>query len=264
MASYLGNQFINHIGLGEWWLLKGIVMTDSSGNPTNINDGSVLDQDGDPLKIPAGVTSITKVANATGTYELTLEQPWWKLKAASAMPILPTGGQATVIGTVDLTGVTLSTLNTKTLVLTDSATGAVTTTFTTPSSIANIAAQINTAMAGKNTFADIVTSAAGGQYLRIRDTTGRAASVETVAAGGNSSLAILGLTAATTNGVGLGDMVLQNWNPRGSGVALAGASPAAPLIDPQSVTFVYALNGVSTQLSSAGFSYELLLVNTSV
>src|ERR1700689_4007907 len=199
MSSHLGNQFTYQVGMGSTWMVKGLVLLDGSGNPTNVNDDSVKDQDGDSLYIPNAIKSITKVAHATGTYELTLSEAWFKVRYASAVPVIP-NSQATVIGTVDLTGVTLSTLNTKTLNLTDSATGTVTTTFTTPASISDIAAQINTAMSGKHTFADIVTAASGAQYLRIRDFTGGVASVETVAAGSNSSLTILGLTAATTNG----------------------------------------------------------------
>ena len=263
MASHLGTQYLYQVGMGDLWVVKGLVLTDSSSVPLNINDGTVLDQDGDPLRIPNGVASITKATNFIGTYEIKLEQPWFKLLHVSATAMAP-NSSATVIGTVDLTGVTLSTLNTKTLVLTDSATGAVTTTFTTPSSISDIAAQINTAMAGKHTVADIVTSATGAQYLRIRDYTGGTTSVETVAAGGNSSLTILGLTAATTNGQAMGSMVLQSWNPKGAGVAPRSASPAVPLIDAQSVTLVYEVAGVATALPSAGFSFELLLRNDAI
>lgn len=67
----------------EIWCISGLVLTDGSGVPTNANTGAVLDQDGDALIIPRGLTSITKPA--TGTYRLTLEKDWWKIRGVDAM-----------------------------------------------------------------------------------------------------------------------------------------------------------------------------------
>ena len=56
---------------------------------------------------------------------------------------LPAPTQATMVGTVDLSGITLATLNTTTLIMAASAGGAQTVTFTTPADVADIAVQCN-------------------------------------------------------------------------------------------------------------------------
>jgi hypothetical protein len=97
-----------------------------------------------------------------------------------------------LVGTVDLTGVTLSALNGLTFITTIDGVGAGTTTFTTPSSILNIAVQINTTIGSKGT-ASIVS----GRYLRIVSATTGTSS--TVLIGAGTADATLGFTNTQTN-----------------------------------------------------------------
>lgn len=260
MASYLGNQHLYHIGLGELWFIKGFVATDSSGVPTNINDGTVLDQDGEPQYLPNGVLSVTKVANATGTYEIKLGQPWFKIRDAHAIACCPVP-QATVVGTVAITGAVLTALDGLTL-QTDASVGSnFTTTFATPATAQAVADQINANNSATSVFADIVTDTAGLSYLRVRDTAGGAASSLAIASASTGDTT-LGMSNTTAHGQALGSMVLQSQNPKGSGVPAFGTTD--PLIDAQSVTLVFESAGVATALPSAGFYFKLTLSNTNV
>lgn len=104
---------------------------------------------------------------------------------------VPAKTQATIVGTVDLTGLTLSTLNTTTLKLTADTGGLQTVTFTTPSSVQDIADQIN---AGTT---NMTASIRSGKYLVIvSDTLG---SSSTLAVDATSTAdTILGLSGSAT------------------------------------------------------------------
>ena len=103
-----------------------------------------------------------------------------------------------LIGTVDLTALTLSTLNAQTLIF--SAPGALTVTFTTPVSIADIANQINVAaIAGSSVIRAQVSQTSAGQFLDLYTTTGGSGVTLTLGAGtGNTTLGFT--NAQTTTG----------------------------------------------------------------
>lgn len=78
---------------------------------------------------------------------------------------IPPAAQATLIGSVDLTALTLSTLNAETLLLTPDDHAEMTVTFTTPTTIQGIADQINTvAIAATSAMRASITQ---GKYLKI-------------------------------------------------------------------------------------------------
>jgi hypothetical protein len=113
-----------------------------------------------------------------------------------AIPVEPS---PTLLGTVDLTGLTLSTLNATTLAFT--APAALTVTFTTPTSVEDIAAQVNAqAIAGGKVHrAEIVQSSTGTKKLRLYTTTGGAGVTLTIDATTSTGEAILGFTSGASN-----------------------------------------------------------------
>lgn len=105
---------------------------------------------------------------------------------------VPLEARPTLDGTVDLTGITLSTLNTKTLQLQRTAPLIqVDVTFTTPTDVYDIAQQIN------DQTADITASIVGGKYLRISyDVGGAAETLQVLAASTADTILGLSNTAA--------------------------------------------------------------------
>lgn len=105
---------------------------------------------------------------------------------------VPAEAHATLIGTVDLTGITLSTLNATTLKIDEDTLTQQTVTFTTPSSVADIATQINAGTS--NITADIIQ----GKYLRVvSDTAGTASTLAIDAS--STGEAILGFSSGAGN-----------------------------------------------------------------
>lgn len=105
---------------------------------------------------------------------------------------VPAEGHATLDGTVDLTTLTLSTLNTTTLLVDEDTTTEQTVTFTTPSSVADIAAQINTQTT------NITASIIQGKYLRLQSDTAGTASTLAINASSTGE-AILGFSTGAGN-----------------------------------------------------------------
>jgi hypothetical protein len=104
---------------------------------------------------------------------------------------------ASILGTVDLTSIVLADLNTLTHIGTSDIGGPITTTFTTPSSIQDIADQINTAYgAGAD---EAVAEIVAGRFLRLSSLTVGAAS--TFALGAGTAHTLLGLSGGPFAGV---------------------------------------------------------------
>ncbi len=261
MASYRGQQFTKSLLSELWTLLGPSIFVDANGVVLNTNSAltAPLDQYGEPLLLPKG---FSVARTGVGLYKLTLDQPWCSLVGLSAEmvyenPTLVKAGknvaQATVVGTVDLNGLTLADLNGLTL-QTDADVGAnFTTTFTTPTSIADIAVQINAGNSTTSVLASIYTNPVTlAKYLKVVSTTIGSASTLAInaASTGDGTLGMSNTTAtaiATT-----GALKLYAHNTRGSAV---GDIPA------QSLYFVHQIAGVATELASAGFNIQLWLKN---
>lgn len=188
--------------------VEGCIATDSSGDPDYADDGSVVDQDGEALLLPRGLESVTK--RQAGIYQFKFRSPWTKLrgyKIGTKQPL----AQGFKLGTVDLRTVTLADVNTKTLLITTSGSGGEqTVTFTTPSSIADIAVQINAVVANS---AEIITADTGAKYLRLRDVVlGSASSiaVNSTSTGDTLLLGVNGFAAITGKDVGAATIVREN------------------------------------------------------
>jgi len=247
MASPYGFQFTATLD-PEIFILKGFISLDSSGVVLNTAGGTNKDQDDDALLFPRG---LTVAKSATGIYAVTLAEGWVKLDDVSATPYVP-ASQATLIGTVDLRGLTLSSLNGLTL-QTDADVGSnYTTTFTTPSSIADIAAQINAGNAGTSVLASIVTDASGAQHLKIVSTTQGSTST-LVVAGASTADTVLGISNTAQTGQPLGSFVVTGFNPQG---VQRGYQPA------QTITLLYQAGGTVASLAGCGFWVKLMLCNT--
>lgn len=104
---------------------------------------------------------------------------------------IPLPKAAVVVGTVDLTTITLSSLNTLTLILAFDGGGNLTTTFSGITSLANVVTQINAAITTSGT-----ASIVGGRYLQIIDATTGTSS--TILLGSGTANAALGFTNAQT------------------------------------------------------------------
>ncbi len=149
--------------------------------------GPTITVAGDPLDRLEVVVKITKAgANAVGKYRIALDYG----ETYGPELEIPAKSNATLVGSVDLTGVTLSTLNTTTLKVTASVGGLQTITFTTPSSIADIATQANAGSTGM-TF-----SIANNRLKVIDDVTGSTSSLAIDAT--STADTILGLSGTTT------------------------------------------------------------------
>lgn len=231
-------------------LFTGLVLTDASGNVLNANPATAKDQYGNDLVLPSGVSAISHVQ--AGLYRITFGQPWFGLSGAAFTPYTPIDAvRATVRGTVDLTTLTLSTLNTQTL-QTDADVGAnYTTTFTTPTSIQNIADQINAGNGSTSVFASIDTSITGKKYLRVVSTT--QGNTSTLAINTASTAKVtLGMATGTTTAQGLGSLTVAGYNTRGSDIDY---QPA------QTIDVLHAIAGVGASLVSGGFKYQLWMAN---
>jgi hypothetical protein len=111
---------------------------------------------------------------------------------------------ASLIGTVDLTGITLATLNAKTFIFDPDGGGDETVTFTTPSSVADIATQINAVVADS-------ASIVAGRYLKISGATlGSAGSIEIKNGTANADLGFTNTQSA--------DGVDSTYSPQGVGI----------------------------------------------
>jgi hypothetical protein len=118
--------------------------------------------------------------------------------------VLPVEPAPSLLGTIDLTVITLSTLTATTLVLT--APAALTVTFTLPPTVEDIATQINAAAVLASTVhrAEISQDAAGTKKLRLYTTTGGAGVTLTIDAPTSTGEALLGFTSGATNLTGTG------------------------------------------------------------
>lgn len=248
MASKPAFQFTATLDQ-DIFLIQGLILTDSSGDVRNINDGTVLDQDGDPLRFPRGITSVAKTA--VGLYKVVLDDQWVKLVGFAATPI--SAFQAIVLGTVDLNTLTLSALNTLTLIIDDDASAAFTTTFTTPTSVADILVQILAAQtSASNTTSTItlVTGPAGQKYLRIVSNTIGATSTQAISGTGRATLGL----ATTGTGLLMPRIGILDQNVKGKIVG----SLAAQTIN----LVVTKPDGTGTNVVSGGFYLNLKLKNS--
>lgn len=234
------------------YLVSGLILTDSSGDPTNDNDGSVLDADGDALRWPRGIELVDRTA--TGLYEVTLSDQWHKLVGAVVTPVM-LRPHATLIGTVDLNGLTLSALNGLTLKLDGDVGAQYTTTFTTPSSIQDIADQINAGNAGTSVFADIVTDDDGAKYLRVISTTygGASTLVSDASSTGDGTLGISN-SAQTAGKIGAFKVLTQN--TKGRQVGYNAAKTIVLLYEDEA--------SAAADLKSGGFYVQLWLRNSKI
>lgn len=234
------------------WLVRGTILTDSAGAVLNANPPpATLDQYGSLIRLPRGITSakLTTIADAcggTGIYRLNLETAWFKLLWAVATPYEPEANFGVIVGTVDLTGLTLSTLNTKVLGIAVDGGGASNTTFTTPATIQGIADQINATVAGS---AQIVTNTSGAQFLRVK----RAAAKDggTIQLSGNAA-AILGVSTALTTALKSHTLRICNYNTRSTALNYQPAQSIDFLSMDYSGGF-----GVASPILSGGFKYSL-------
>lgn len=250
MGSYRSYQFNGSLD-GALTKISGFVQTDSSGVPVNAKPPTVKGPLGGLLGFPIGVSAITRLQK--GIIRITLEQPWIGIKSMAVMLYTPAASvQGTVLGTVDLTGVTLSTLNGLTVITTGDVGSLFTTTLTTPTSIANIAAQINAGNGGTSVVASIVTSITGAQYLKIVSTTLGASSSITVGSGSTAKTQ-LGLATTAFTGVAMGQLRCVGLNPRGVAIDY---QPA------MTVDFAYDNGaGVGLDLVSSAFWFEFWVHN---
>lgn len=125
-------------------------------------------------------------AGAVGTAQFKLAKDGYTYQETLDVPAEPA---ATIIGTVDLTGVTLATLNATTLIANPDGAGDDTVTFTTPTSVSDIATQINAQATGWS------AAIRQGKYLVIYSDTGGTSSSLVVNASSTADT-ILGITGS--------------------------------------------------------------------
>lgn len=191
-ASRLGEakQILLKVPATTAGTISSVTESPSGTGPTITVVGSTLDGLTTPfgaydckVKVTtAGVVGVARVAVALdgASYNYTYDVP-----AETA---------AAIIGTVDLNGITLADLNTLTFIATSDIGGPITCTFTTPSSVADIATQITAASAsGTDEFAAEIVA---GRYLRVYSLTTGATS--TLSIGNGTANTILGFTNAAS------------------------------------------------------------------
>lgn len=143
------------------------------------------------------VTVTTGGANGVATASIAYDG-----STAAETIIVPAEPAPHLIGTVDLGGLTLSSLNSTTLVFT--APAALTVTFTTPTNVQGIADQINTqAIAGTSTIRAQISQGTGAnvgkQFLDLYTTNGGAGVSLTIDAPTSTGEAILGFSSGASN-----------------------------------------------------------------
>lgn len=104
---------------------------------------------------------------------------------------VPAAKKAEIVGTIDLSTITLSSLNTLTVIVTSDTGGPSTCTITTPTNVADLISQLNTAWSGEAT-AELV----GANKLRILSVT--AGSAGSLTLGSGTANSALGLTNGAT------------------------------------------------------------------
>lgn len=232
------------------------IATDANGDVTNAV--TAKDQYGQPMPVPCEVASV--VRTETGLYTITLSSEFYDLLEADAQPYTPYELlQGAVVGSVDLTKITLSTLNTQTLIIDDDVAASFTTTFTTPTSVANILTQIQAAQASNtSTLVQLVTNnVTGAIYLKVASKT----------LGSSSTMLITG-TARTTLGMGPGTTItgqkplslnLVGFNAKGVDLTV----PATGMVRPaKSVQFLsldssFAVAAIKNGGFSANLTYRM-------
>ncbi len=210
----------------EVWIVAGWLPTDSSGDPDYADDGSVTDQYGEAVTLPPGLSSVTRLA--TGLYRFTFTDPWWKMGAGHVFGEQPKV-QGRLLGTVAITSALFATLNTKTLLITTSGSGGEQTiTFTTPSSVQDIADQINAGIAPD--AAEILTDDDGNQYLSLYDVVfGSASSVAVNAT--STADTVLGISNTASAGKDVPKACILRQNPRAESLSANGYIMPGKTID---------------------------------
>lgn len=162
----------------------GTVTQSPSGGPLITVTGTPVDHYDLRVKVArAGAVGVAGVSVALdgGSYDYAFD--------------VPDEAPGASIGSVDLTTLTLSTLNGLTVLSTAETGGLKTTTITTPATVAAFLAQIQTAVGAAQ-----IVSLSQGKYLKITSATKGTASTLTIGAG--TANTILGLTAAANTGAG--------------------------------------------------------------
>lgn len=206
----------------DCYILGGeTIYTDSSGDVRNTASKATapLDQHSLPMTFGKGIASVAKIS--TGRYRITLLEGWFKLLSVVARPIVQLNARVT--GTVDLSTIVLSTLDGTTL-KTDGDVGALfTTTFTTPTDIADIAVQINAGAGGTSVVAEILTGANGtSKYLSVYSSTTGAAStlaIDATSTGDDE----LGMSNTTATSPALGQFDVSAHNVKSGGIDFVSA-----------------------------------------
>jgi hypothetical protein len=217
--------------------LQFFIATDTNGDPTNAT--TVSDQYGQPLPVPFEITSV--VRTETGLYTITLNSEFYDLVEVDAQPYTPYELlQGAVIGSVNLNTLSLSTLNALTLIIDDDVAAAFTTTFTTPTSVANILTQIQTAQTGASntsTLAQLVTNkATGATYLKVASKTLGSSSTMLITGTGRATL---GMGAGTTvTGQKPASLNLVGFNAKGVDITV----PATGMVRPAKSVQLLALD----------------------
>lgn len=173
VACLCGNQISGSIGS---------VTQTPSGGPLPTVTGTPTDHFDVRIKVTrAGAVGVAGIAVALdgGSYDYAFD--------------VPDQAPGTAIGTVDLTTLTLSTLNGLTILSTAETNGLKTTTITTPATITDLLAQINTAVGAPQ-----IASLSQGKYLKIASATKGTSSTMTIGAG--TANTALGLTAGANTG----------------------------------------------------------------
>lgn len=168
----------------------GVAGTIGSVTETPVGTGPTITVAGTPYDTYSAAVKVVK-AGALGTAVVRVALDGATYGDDISVPtMLP----AAFTSAIDLTGITLADLNTLTLIATSDIGGPITCTFTTPSSVQDIADQITAAAAaGTDEFAAEIVS---GKYLRVYSLTDGSAS--TLSFGAGTANTILGLTASVT------------------------------------------------------------------
>ena len=171
-------------------VVGSVTETPSGSGPTITVSGTPYDSYNVAVKITKGG------ALGTAVCKVALDAIGGPTRAATYGDEIPIAVRvpAAFLSAIDLTGITLADLNGLTLIATSDIGGPITVTFTTPSSIEDIATQITTQSAvSTDEFAARIVS---GKYLQVYSLTDGAAS--TLSFGAGTANTILGLTASVT------------------------------------------------------------------
>ncbi|MEP7123149.1 MAG: hypothetical protein ABJE95_19630 [Byssovorax sp.] len=226
--------------------ISAVTETPAGTGPTIAVAGSLLDGLTTPYLacsprvkvIAAGVVGTAKVSiNLDGG----VEYPYQYLFD------VPAEAPAILDGTVDLTGITLSTLNTLHVKLTADTGGAQNLALTTPADLTALLAQLN------GGITNVTFSLVGGKYLRMTSATPGTAGTITVDATGLAAAA-LGFTSGASNLVGTGSP--STITIPGTGLVLTFPATSAYVLDT-----VYSFTTTAPRHTQAALDTALAAIN---